>query len=122
MSGWVRADPAVFAAGDVGGDTQVGDAWSARWVRQLPDGTWGVVDRGYYVADVGEGMYMECQTQYLICADPGDPGSSEIWSDSRYDVEYGVHLVGAAAYRLAETAQGPSEAEWVAVIPWAEAA
>ncbi len=118
----MRADPPVFAAGDVGGDAQVGDAYSARWTRPLPDGTWGVVDRVYYVADVGDGLYVECQTEYLICTDPSDPGSTEVWADARYDAEHGVDPTDADAYLLAERSVGPSDSEWVAVIPWAEAA
>lgn len=122
MSGWVRADPAVFAGGDVGGDAQIGEAWAARWIRQLPDGTWGVVDRVFYVADTGDGLYVECQTEYLICTDPADPGSSEVWADARYDAEHGVDPTGDNANLLALHSAGPSESEWVAVIPWAEAA
>ncbi len=121
MSGWVRADPPVFAGGNVGGDAQVGEAYSARWTRSLPDGTWGVVDRVFYVADTGDGPYMECQTEYLICTDPADPGSSEVWADARYDTEY-CDPTDDNAHLLAQHCVGPSESEWVAVIPWAEAA
>lgn len=121
-AGWVRVEPAVAAAGHVGGDTQVGEAWSARWIRELPDGTWGVVDRIFYVACVDEPhMYLQCQSVYLICTNPGDPGSSEIWSDARYDTEPG-DPTDYNARLSAQHAAGPSNSEWVAVIPWAETA
>ncbi len=91
MSDWGRVQPPVCAAGDVGGDAQVGEAWSARWIRALPDGTFGVVDRAFYVACVDGGYpYVERRTEYMICTDPTDPGSSGR-----------VGLLGGAARRRA---------------------
>ncbi len=122
MSDWSRVQPAVCAAGDVGGDAQVGEAWSARWVRALSDGTFGVVDRAFYVAEVDGGFpYVERRTEYLICTDPTDPGSSERWSDAVYDTVDG-EASDDLAYWAARHAEGPSVSEWVAVIPWVEAA
>jgi hypothetical protein len=122
VTGWTRVEPAAAEAGDCGGDAQTGEAWSARWIRQLPDGSWGVVDRTFYPADVGDGPYVERQTSYVICTNPDDPGSSEVWSDAVHDVVAGGESDREEIVSLAVHADGPSESEWVAVIPWAEAA
>jgi hypothetical protein len=122
MTGWVRVEPAAAEAGDVGGDAQVGEAWSARWIRHLPDGTWGVVDRCFYPADVGDGPYVERQTTYVICTNPHDPEAAPMWADAVYDTIAGGESDREEIVQYAMDADGPSESEWVAVIPWAEAA
>ncbi len=122
MSDWSRVHPPVFASGVVGGDAQISETWSARWVRALPDGTFGVVDRAFYVACADGGYpYVERRTEYMICADPADPGSSERWSDAVYDAVDG-EASDDLAYWAARHAEGPSVSEWAAVVPWVEAA
>jgi hypothetical protein len=44
-----------------------------------------MVTRAYYVvADEQDTTSIECQTEYLICSDPSEPGGTELWADYRY--------------------------------------
>lgn len=81
---WQRAEPLVGPGGDCGGDIQAGDAYNARWLQPRADGGTAMVTRSYYVADNDEATYLECQTEYLVCSDPDDPGGTEVWADYRY--------------------------------------
>lgn len=105
MGNWVRREPAVFTAGDVS-EVQTSDAWDARWVLDLPGDMFGVVTRAFYLTANGA----ECQTEYLVCTDPKDPGSTEEWSDYRFE-----RVDGTDPRRLADQACGPTDAEWGAV-------
>lgn len=120
MSVWVQRQPPVTPGGDVGGDIQSSDAWSARWVRTLADGSFGVVTRTYYATDNEGVLGLERETEYLVCADPADPGTTETWSDARYETV----ATGGHDSRDAELAAGravaPTDAEWSSVMPsWA---
>ncbi len=86
---WQRVQPDVCNAGDVGGDVQVGEAYNVRWQRMLPDGNTAMITESTYRAlnDLNNPdgpTHMERQTEYLVCSDPADPGSTELWSDARY--------------------------------------
>jgi hypothetical protein len=111
MSGWTRHEPAVASAGDVGGDYQVSDAFSARWSTLLPDGTFGVVTRSFYESS-WHGGGLECSTEYLCCYDAQEPGGTEIWSDGRTEQ---VGPAGADPEAAARAAVEPSDAEWAKV-------
>lgn len=120
MSTWTRIQPAVAPGGDVGGDIQSSDSWSARWTRPLADRQHGVVTRTFYATDDDSAQTLECETEYLVCSDPARPGGTEIWSDVRHEtIAHGRHDSGdaqAAAHR----AIAPTDAEWSSVMPsWA---
>lgn len=71
-------------AGDIGGDNQVGGAWSRRYARRRQDGKWAVIDDFWYPAS---GVWRDRTalvntTEFLVCSDIMDPGGSEEWSDS----------------------------------------
>ena len=115
---WERRYPLVAAAGHVGGDQQAGEAYDARWVRQLDGGLWSVVTRFYYVAGTGDGTVMIEQTEYLVCTDPGDPGSTEKASSDAYAIVTSQPPLDEAAVQdAAREAYGPSNAEWNNVMP-----
>lgn len=88
--------------GTVGGDG-AGDSMSRRWQRQREDGNWDLVtvyayavfgpDRGWGEEDEEKPWHAEMSTETLICRDPEEPGSTEEWSDTRYDSD-----VSAFAY------------------------
>lgn len=76
--------------GDVGGDTQVGDAWSRRFAHKMPDKTIAVVEISVYVDnregdDGGAGPVLMRETGYTRCANPFNPGATEVWADYRYE-------------------------------------
>lgn len=110
---WQRVEPLVSEAGDVGGDGQVGEAYDAKWVRQMPDGRWSVVYRSYYVSEADGVQTMAEKTDYLVCAAPGDPGGTEVASNDAYAVVTSLPPLDDAAVRdAAREAYGPTRAEW----------
>lgn len=128
MSGWQRTQPDVTRGGDVGGDIQVSAAWDARWQRRLADGTTALVTRTFYAAtddpfaDRPRASYLECQTEYLVCGDPRDPGGTEKWADYTYTrvPDASGRPDAAEARRAAQAAQAPTDREWSAKAPsWA---
>lgn len=108
MSAWVRHEPVAAPAGDVGGDLQVSEAFSARWSKPSK-GMFAVVTRAYYT--VRSGGVEEC-TEYLLCRDARRPGDTEVWSDARHR-----RVDGTDPKRLAERAQEPNDYEWAEVAP-----
>jgi hypothetical protein len=121
VSAWVRHQPSVTRGGDVGGDIQSSESWSARWTRQLADGQHGVVTRTFYATSSDDGTRtLECETEYLVCSDPERPGDTETWSDARYEtVADGPHTSWDAE-QAAGRAVAPTDAEWSSVMPsWA---
>lgn len=90
---WHLDDLGLFLAEGMvyGGDVQASDPWEVRFVRDDIPGA--LVTVYVYVSDkamlngdpdVGEHMHVALQTEFMICADPADPGSTEIWSDMAY--------------------------------------
>jgi hypothetical protein len=119
QSTWQRCEPAVSLGGDCGGDVQVSDAFDARWQRQLPDGTTALITRSYYVVadqDGGPtvgGPHVECQTEYLVCTDPADPGMTEVWADYTYEaLPTTAGTDDQDARRAAEAARPATDDEW----------
>ncbi len=119
MTGWVRQQPYADKAGPVGGDIQVGEAFNARWIRALPDGTFAVVTRTYYPAVDGGHRFLECDTEYAVCTDPADPGSTEQWSEGRPSPCEG-DPTDEGALNAALAASEPTDIEWNVHAPaWA---
>lgn len=80
---WQLDGPPMADAGDIGGDNQIGRAFSARFVNLDLRGRIITV----YAYPIGEGdrvTAVESATEYLICRDPENPGGTEEWSDYRY--------------------------------------
>lgn len=80
-----RPSGGVQPGGDVGGDYQVSDAYSVRFIRpDLPGSL--ITDYWYVERDERDGSYyVRCQIEFLLCRDPADPGSSELWAGVAYD-------------------------------------
>ncbi len=107
---WTRVQRGggVLPGGDVGGDAQVSESFSVRFHHRDRPGA--LVTYCYYAADVDledlTTIYVERQTEYLVCTDPDDPGGTEVWSDSRYTTLHRgfdtVQAATAAAKRAAE--------------------
>lgn len=77
--------------GDIGGDRQLSESWGRRFRRDhlTPDGEHVVVTVAFYI-EAGEPgdeqpIALMREVEYMLCRDPRDPGSTEIWSDTRYD-------------------------------------
>lgn len=110
---WIEAYPhGISDEGDVGGDAQIGAAWGKRFVRYVSRaGVWVVLNDYFYVADErglgnpdADWQWIENQTEIMVCTDPDDPGSTEIFADYSYwemDPQFGVDL-DEEAQRLAE--------------------
>jgi hypothetical protein len=105
-----------------GGDAQLDESFSVCfWHRDHPG---ALVRCCYYAAldlDDLTSIYVERQTEYLVCTDPDDPGSTEEWSDYAYaTVQRGlgsVEAATAAARRIAEAHLACDEA-WSGRPPW----
>jgi hypothetical protein len=86
--------------GDIGGDIQMGAAWSRRFALRRPDGQWAMITDSFYAAcrdgvngpvtDESE-LYVQNQIEWLVCTDLRDPGSTETWSDYEYEDEERVY-------------------------------
>jgi hypothetical protein len=107
---WVRDQRGggVLPGGDVGGDVQLDESFSVRfWHRHRPG---ALVTYPYYAAldlDDLATVYVERQTEYLVCTDPADPGGSEVWSDYRYEaVQRDLGSVEAATTAARQAAEG----------------
>jgi hypothetical protein len=112
----------VLPGGAVDGDAQLDESFSVRFHhRDLPG---ALVTYCYYAAvdlDDLTTIYVEQQTEYLVCIDPADPGSTEVWSDYRYaTVERGFGSVEAAtaAARRAAEAHLACDERWSGRAPW----
>ena len=116
---WQRSEPHVTAVLDFpyAGRWQIGDAYDTRWVRQLADGRWAVVTRTAFrqVNDDSEALTM--RSVYVVCTDPGDPGSTEIASNDRQGDQYRTGMFADADVQAeARNAEPPTDAEWNAVM------
>jgi hypothetical protein len=75
----------VGSNGDCGGDIQRGDSYSVRLVH--PDMPGSLITVAFYAAEYDEcprEFVVQRQVEWLVCADPADPGGTEIWSDYDY--------------------------------------
>ena len=90
-SPWHLDGKGIIDGGDVGGDIQVGTAWSVRYIRDDMPGS--LITVNVYAVDHdndnpdrrGEEFAIQTQTEFMVCADPSDPGGTEIWSDLDYE-------------------------------------
>ena len=74
---------------DCGGDVQAGNSYAVRFIR--PDLLGSLITVTFYpVEDCPPGFVVERQVEWLVCTDPADPGSTEIWSGYAYDRPYGT--------------------------------
>jgi hypothetical protein len=106
---WVRDQRGggVLPGGDVGGDAQLDESFSVRFHHRHRPGA--MVTYCYYAAldlDDLTTIYVERQTEYMVCTDPADPGGTEVWSDYRYAAVQrdlgSVEAATATARRAAE--------------------
>lgn len=82
MGGYIESGE-LCPAGDTGGDYQMSEAWSRRFVREAPDGEHLVVTVAFYV-ERPPGLpvpQIMCQIEYVRCTDPRDPGATEQYAD-----------------------------------------
>lgn len=92
MSDWT-ADGPPQEDGVVGGDG-AGTAYSVRYTRADKPGSlitsywYAVSEAERYNDDPGPdartGFDVENQVEFVVCTDPADPGSTEVWSDHSY--------------------------------------
>jgi hypothetical protein len=89
-----------YDAGEIGGDIQMGAAWTRQFALRRPDGQWAVITDSFYAAcndgvsgpvtDESE-LYVQNQIQWLVCTDLSDLGGTETWSDHEYEDEERVY-------------------------------
>src|SRR6266540_6476860 len=119
---WVRDQRGMLPGGDVGGDAQLDESFSVRFHHRHQPGA--MVTFTYYAAldlDDLATIYVERQTELLACADPADPGSTEEWSDYRYEtVQRGFETVEAAIAAAKRAAEGHlvCDEAWPGQPPW----
>jgi hypothetical protein len=118
--GWIRVLPEAVPGGQHGGDRGVSDAVSSRWIKPIDDKLWAVVTCAFYVAsetdDLDDGPFViECESEYLVCTDPFQPGDTEEWADSRYTLIGGIagpDGADGALVEAVEQAEAPHDEEW----------
>lgn len=112
--------PEPRPGGDVGGDGQVTHAWSRQFVRPLRDGTFAVITVYVYVHDermrtaddtLTDPLSMTRQTEFTVCRNPADVGSTDEFSDSTYVPVPGVANTEDAA-RAVCAAVDPAQFTW----------
>lgn len=103
---WAPDKPSVRPGGDVGGDWQVGDSYSVRYRR--PDRPCAIIMRTACPVENPDRpgvFFVRVVTEWLIGADPLDPGGTEIWSDEESEDEPEIYHSAAeaeqAAYQVA---------------------
>lgn len=81
---WQEKNSLFEDAGDMGGDVQVGKAYSRRFFN--PDLPGRLITINLYpVKEEGSAVIgVQMQTEFMICRDIEDPGSTEEWSTYRY--------------------------------------
>ena len=103
--GFTESEPREPVADDDLDTEQVGHAWRRRFVRDLPGGEYAVIDVFFFARSVPDGPdVMTRRLDYVVCGDPDEPSSTEVWSDARYDdVPTGPHGAHSGqAQRLCE--------------------
>lgn len=81
-SPWHLDGKGIIDGGDVGGDIQVGTAWSVRYIRDDMPGSL-IIETVYVVktpSGRGHGYAYETRSTYLVCTDPADPEGTKVWS------------------------------------------
>ena len=81
-----QPDGDVGSGGDIGGDIQVGkDSYSVQFSRADKPGSLLTVTF-YPVAypQAPREFTVQRQVEWMVCDDPSDPGSTEVWSDVEY--------------------------------------
>lgn len=89
---WREHDSGVMEEGFVGGDWQVGEAFSKRFVRDDLPGSLCTVSIYAVRHEEGDGcvrhevgkLALRDQIEFMICGNPEEPGSTEIWCDYWY--------------------------------------
>lgn len=101
---WQRDSSGVLEGGDPGGDAQAGESWSSRW--KLPGARGSLITVHAYPVHARDGYAVQVQAEFLVCADPSDPGSTEEWSDCVFDVLPGAYRRLQSAEAAARHAAG----------------
>jgi hypothetical protein len=119
--GWQPDGTGVRPGGDVGGDRQATESYSIRYT--TPDRPGALVTVYFYGERTGRGEYgVTMQTEWLVCADPTDPGGTEQWSEADYhDLSPEVITSRVEAERIArEHAESHTadEVTWDGRTPW----
>jgi hypothetical protein len=99
---WVADSMGVQPGGEVGGDIQAGESYAVRYRRA--DQERAIITRTAYPAQslTRPGVFfVQVQTEWLVCADPRDPGGTEIWSESATDDESATYDSAAEAQAAA---------------------
>lgn len=112
---WERLEPAVMTAGDVGGDWQISEAYSARWALPLDpnldaaarldgDPTWAVIDCAYYGAAasdddvvggyVPEHGHVRVVYSFVLCTDRDHAFDTDVISPVDVDVDVDTDVDG----------------------------
>jgi hypothetical protein len=79
---WRPDGTGVVTSGDCGGDIQAGESWSVRFIR--PDKPGSLLTVTFYPVEYDEcpgEFVMQRKIEWMVCADPADPGGTEIWPD-----------------------------------------
>lgn len=108
---WQKLDTEPEFGGTVGGDG-AGEAWSVRYGKRNDDGTFAFITSYYYSVDgaargwgdttdddgdpVPQRFSVENMTEFLICTDSDDLGSTEKWSEYKYDDELSLRYLDEA--------------------------
>lgn len=105
---WRPDDTGVSDGGDCGGDIQAGDSYSVRLVRSDLPGS--LITITFYPVQYDETpgeFVVQRQVEWMVCDDPTDPGSTEVWSDeARDDVDAGIFdTVGKAETEAHDAAE-----------------
>jgi hypothetical protein len=111
---WYTDDTGVQPNGDHGGDIGVGDSFSVRYRRlDLPGSMITVTFYPVEYPDCPGEIVVQREIEFLVCTNPADPGSTEVWSEESTDDTAEVHdsvaEAEAAARELAEIALGHAD-------------
>jgi hypothetical protein len=100
FTGWRETDPNDMYedAGHVGGDVQVGPAYSRRFTFGPVDGSYAAVTAYLYVEAGNDNRFSATtQTEFVLCTDLEDVGGSEIARDYTYEVGHLTYDTAAEA-------------------------
>lgn len=124
MSDWETEVSVSY--GDVVGGDGAGAAFSTRYVKANDDGSFALITSYYYPVDItarcGEdnpdaGRFdVENMTEYLVCMDLEDPGSTEVWSEYEFTHPSATAFVSEEDAKRA--ARNFATAEDVSVYTW----